>query len=192
MNKEDIRYITADRKIRKAFCMLLRDSSIDRVSTGDIISAAGVHKSTFYSHYRDKYDLLSSIEDDLIDVLYPCLEKIFIGMLKENCSQEELVGYHVELARLIFAQEESFRLILRGQSGSIIPKIYERIKRIWHEQDIDGHDSILGSYLVNAVTYVITGTIENWIRRECTDPVEVFIPLMDAVGISIRHVLSSV
>ena len=192
MNREDVRYVTADRKIREAFCVILESTSIDRISTGEIISAAGVHKSTFYSHYRDKYDLLGSIEDDLIGVLYPCLEKIFIGILKENCSQEELMGYHIELAQLIFAQEKSFRLIIRDQSGSITPKIAEKIERIWHEQDIAGHDSILGSYLANAVTYVITGTIENWIRRECTDPVEVFIPLMDAVGMSIRHVLSSV
>ena len=97
-----------------------------------------------------------------------------------------------DIGGLMSLQEEAFRLILRDQSGSITPKIAERIERIWHEQDIAGHDSVLGSYLVNAVTYVITGTIENWIRRECTDPVEVFIPLMDAVGMSIRHVLSSV
>ena len=86
MNKEDMRYITADRKIREAFSMMLKDTPIDRISTGEIISAAGVHKSTFYSHYRDKYDLLNSIEDELIDVLYPYLEKIFTVMFRDRKS----------------------------------------------------------------------------------------------------------
>ena len=58
MNKQDSRFITSEKRIKEAFFGLLSRKSIDEIRTQEIIASAGINKSTFYSHYKDKYDLL--------------------------------------------------------------------------------------------------------------------------------------
>ncbi|MBE6041968.1 MAG: TetR/AcrR family transcriptional regulator, partial [Clostridiales bacterium] len=61
MNKQDSRFITSEKRIKEAFFGLLSRKSIDEIRTQEIIASAGINKSTFYSHYKDKYDLLDSL-----------------------------------------------------------------------------------------------------------------------------------
>lgn len=55
-----------ERHIRNAFVTLLSEKKFSALSTTDISDKAEVSRSTFYSYYDNKYDLLESIEDDLI------------------------------------------------------------------------------------------------------------------------------
>ena len=61
MNKQDSRFITSEKRIKEAFFELLSRKSIDEIRTQEIIACAGINKSTFYSHYKDKYDLLDYV-----------------------------------------------------------------------------------------------------------------------------------
>ena len=57
--KEDLRIKRTKNLLVKALFELLAEKSIDKISVLDICDRAAVHRTTFYKHYEDKYDLLT-------------------------------------------------------------------------------------------------------------------------------------
>lgn len=43
--------------IRKAFTELLAEKPLQSISIKELCDHAGIHRSTFYTHYKDIYDL---------------------------------------------------------------------------------------------------------------------------------------
>lgn len=52
------------RDIRQAFFQLLESDGFRKITIGKICEVALVSRSTFYSHYQDKYDLLEKLVDE--------------------------------------------------------------------------------------------------------------------------------
>lgn len=75
MKKTDVRFVRTETAITDAFIELVTDIGFYAISVKDITAHAGVSRGTFYQHYRDKYELLQSFEDqikaDLLDALMP-------------------------------------------------------------------------------------------------------------------------
>lgn len=79
--------MTIDRRIRKsqiairdAFIELLQHQQLEQVTVQQIADLADVNRSTFYTHYYDKYDLLEKLEDQQLEEI-----KTFIN---DNTSNE--------------------------------------------------------------------------------------------------------
>lgn len=64
MDKEDKRYQKAEKRIKNSFLTLMAEVGFDAVTVTDIIKEANVNRTTFYSHYKDKYDLMEQVEDE--------------------------------------------------------------------------------------------------------------------------------
>lgn len=69
-----MRQIGNDRRTRRtknalegAFIDLILKNDVNKITIKDITDKADTNRSTFYTHYEDIYDLLSVIEDKLID-----------------------------------------------------------------------------------------------------------------------------
>lgn len=67
--KDDRRSQRTRRLLGEAFVQLLRTRGYSAITVSDIIERAGVGRSTFYSHYRDKDDLFISEMDRVIETL---------------------------------------------------------------------------------------------------------------------------
>jgi AcrR family transcriptional regulator len=67
--KNDRRSQRTQRTIHEALMSLLQEKRYDAITVQDIIDRADVGRSTFYAHYQDKEDLMSSLLVHLMDVL---------------------------------------------------------------------------------------------------------------------------
>lgn len=56
--------------INEAFCNLLKEKEYHKITVQEIIDAANVGRSTFYSHFETKDVLLTKICDDLFDHIF--------------------------------------------------------------------------------------------------------------------------
>lgn len=63
--KEDLRITKTKRDLRNAMLNLLVKESIEKITVRDICRSAPVNRMTFYKHYRDKYDLLNDIVENI-------------------------------------------------------------------------------------------------------------------------------
>ncbi|MBW3095479.1 TetR family transcriptional regulator [Bifidobacterium sp. 64T4] len=67
--RRDLRVIRTETNIRKAFLELLRTKGFEKIRVQDITDAVMINRTTFYAHYRDKYELADHIIADFCSSL---------------------------------------------------------------------------------------------------------------------------
>jgi AcrR family transcriptional regulator len=67
--KADRRVAYTKAALRAALVELMRDHHVSRITVKSICLLADVNRSTFYLHYRDQYDLLHQIEQEVLETL---------------------------------------------------------------------------------------------------------------------------
>lgn len=73
--KAEYRSAKRSRKlIRNAVVELMADRDISQITVRDIAERADINRGTFYAHYRDIYDVLEQIENELIATLGALLD----------------------------------------------------------------------------------------------------------------------
>jgi AcrR family transcriptional regulator len=74
----DLRIKRTRKFIREAFFELIHEKGFDPVTVGEITERAMINRSTFYRHYREKYDLAEK-----------CLDEPFNALLEQIDQMEE-------------------------------------------------------------------------------------------------------
>src|SRR5690349_15948716 len=71
-----------DRRVRRtrdklgdAMIALLQERPFDAITVQDVLARAGVSRSAFYEHYRDKTDLLLSDAEEFFEAIATCLSR---------------------------------------------------------------------------------------------------------------------
>ncbi len=75
--KNDYRTRVTKMLIRKAFTDLMQQKPIQSISIKELCEKAGINRGTFYSHYKDIYDLLEQTESIMADEIRQALTPLF-------------------------------------------------------------------------------------------------------------------
>lgn len=75
--KQDLRVRRTNEQITKAFFVLLKEKGFKAMTVQDISKHARIGRSTFYSHYYDKYDLLEKLVAEYTDVFRVIVDQRF-------------------------------------------------------------------------------------------------------------------
>ena len=114
--KVDLRIIKTNKVLYEALLELLKDQTFEEIKVSDICNKALVNRSTFYAHFNDKYELVSSFMTDLKHELTSELMNI-----DKNISLKE---YYLKLIEVflnhIDGQEDVYKSILINNRNSII------------------------------------------------------------------------
>lgn len=63
---EDRRIIRSKKALRRALIELMEERGFDGITVNDLCAQADLNRGTFYNHFRDKDDLLATLEDEVI------------------------------------------------------------------------------------------------------------------------------
>ena len=127
MNKKtDLRVIKTKNNLYQTLIELMSDMPFEEIKVSDICEKALVNRSTFYSHYSDKYELLSSYIDTLKDSLEKELEK--------NTSIKNTKEYYLEMISLFLDHVSEKREIYiaigkANKNGIMMDMIYDTFKK---------------------------------------------------------------
>ena len=83
--KLDHRVRMSQRMIRRAFLDLLKKKPVQNITVKEVCEEAGIHRGTFYAHYKDLYDLLHQIEDEMTKNLESALEPLLSCANTDQC-----------------------------------------------------------------------------------------------------------
>lgn len=99
MEKVDRRVRKTKARLTEVLLTLMKEKEVKDISVKELSDLADINRGTFYLHYRDVYDMLDSVEDELFcqfseilnrdftaiqeDSLYSVLEDVF-SFLYEN------------------------------------------------------------------------------------------------------------
>jgi len=91
MKKEDARVKKTKEKLFEAFRNLLADKTYEDITVNEICTVAGIRRATFYKHFTDKHDFMSSMAMSLI--------QRFDSRMSRTKLKSYPVEYHVEYVR---------------------------------------------------------------------------------------------
>jgi AcrR family transcriptional regulator len=163
----DLRVVKTRRLIKEVFFELLNKSGLDKITVSDIASQAMINRATFYLHYRDKYDLLSSIESEVLDGL----KSFGANVQKEDllrCIDQRLPFPHI-VKMLAYVQENAifFNLIVRN---NVDPSFVYRMETIVDNMKLCSifnelkPDETFFNYSSQIIPAIFVSTTNQWIK----------------------------
>ncbi|GEN45453.1 TetR/AcrR family transcriptional regulator [Alkalibacillus haloalkaliphilus] len=146
--------------LKDSLIELLAEKPIASVTVKEICELADVNRSTFYTHYADQYDLLTKIENEIIDDMNAYLSSY--SFTKED----EALLMTQKLVEYITDKKLMFETLLNENGDSTFEKrLMEVARRFVMKNTMEGTDldEQFSSYLS---TYIISGAIhviKEWI-----------------------------
>lgn len=102
--KGNRRILYTKKVIKESLLQLLQSKKIHQVTVTDICKTANINRGTFYTHYKDAYDLLKSMEDELCDQILEYIEETPVEDYKDVLFVKalELIKENKELCKILF------------------------------------------------------------------------------------------
>lgn len=122
MNKNDLRVIKTQNILYKTLLELMKEKSFEEIKVSDICTHALINRSTFYSHYNDKYELLKSAIDDIKNAL--------IIELNKNTNITNTKEYYLEMIKLFLNNMEDKKktylaIMINNRNSIMVDIIYD-------------------------------------------------------------------
>ncbi|MBQ0037168.1 MAG: TetR family transcriptional regulator [Clostridiales bacterium] len=171
-NQHDLRVQRTELFIKNAFLHLLDEQPFEKIQVNDIAQRAMINRSTFYLHYRDKYDLLEQLKAQMIRDIGGFTDSLTREMVLV-CRQEHTPLPHL-LALLAYVETlpAFFRLVADND-----PSFYRRIGQPAQQKIAElfpelQNDALPPAYGEAILTSLLRCVIEQWISRDLKEPKE--------------------
>lgn len=181
----DLRVSRTHKLIKEAFFELMETIGFEKISVQALTKKAMVSRTTFYLHYKDKYDLLDQIEAEMLDGFKDMaadapIEKV----VTEGLSGEKPFALLTGIYEYIEKNQAFFKLIM-GENGdpSFFHKLYETIKRT-ASQSIDFNRlKIPEHYAIAFLIGIHTSVISEWLKTDLKEtPQEIAAMIAGVMG----------
>lgn len=113
------------RALIDAFVELYEHDPVDRITIGEITHRAGFNRGTFYTHFKDVYDILEQAEDLVLDEFERTCSGMMPGGLTTTGSQE----FFQVLVSVFNREETIISVVLRRGSWHFRHRLIERVRR---------------------------------------------------------------
>ena len=111
-DKQDRRSQRTRRLVSAAMIDLLREKRYDVITVQDLLDRADIGRSTFYTHYFDKQDVLDSLIEQILETVRKPLSQKDAG---------QGIVPSLALFRLAYQhQHQQLQAILRGHAGEVL------------------------------------------------------------------------
>lgn len=165
--KTDLRVVKTKKVLYESLLELMKEKPFEEIKVSDICEKALINRSTFYSHYADKYELFSAYIDSLKMALTKELEK------NSNISTSK--EYFLEMLRLFLnhveQQKNVYRAIMQQNRNSIImDMIYhafnEDIAKKIEIEEANHREKIPGSFIATFYLGAVFSVGMKWLTNE--------------------------
>ena len=160
--KENRRVRYTRMALRESLLALLQQYPLSKISVSRICEQADVNRSTFYLYYKDAYDLLDQIENELYEQIAQSTEGITPALPSEEMLQHiyELIYKNRDLCRVIFGKygDKGFLRKIGSVHRDTLLREWRRLSHAVDEIELE--------YLYTFASYTDIGIMERWIARD--------------------------
>lgn len=159
--KGNRRTLYTKKVIKESIIDLLQEKEIHQITVTDICNKADINRGTFYTHYKDAYDLLQSMEDELFDQI--------LKYALETHLETHLNTLLINVLDLIAQNKQLCKILFCKQRGS---RVLDRILYIAHKLEIDTLigdlviDDVYMDYLIKYSIGGILSVIQVWLEND--------------------------
>lgn len=102
--KEDARVRYTKMVIKEGLLKLMAEKPIQKITVKELCEQAQINRATFYTHYRDPYDLLEKIENELFDDMASTVISKMDDIDELMKRVFMVIGNNFELCRILFSE----------------------------------------------------------------------------------------
>jgi AcrR family transcriptional regulator len=178
--KEDRRVVYTKTALREALIKLLGDKHISAITVKSLCKVAEVNRSTFYLHYRNQYDLLHQIEQEVFRGLEERLSIV------KDVKSERPISLEMLTKVLEYAQENpalTSVLLSRNCDFSFQQDLIDfmQILAVWFDPS---YGERVRDHIVLFITSGCIACIEKWLQDGMVEPPEEVARLIVQIGYS--------
>ena len=171
MKKEDRRVRRTRKILTQALTDLLQKKQVNEITVKELTDLADMNRGTFYLYYKDIYDMLEKIQDEMFEKL----DGIFELRADEEVT-EQTKPILLDLFRFIEENQEMCRVLLSPNGDmSFLHRLNEVLREkclhlyLGAEPAADEKDF---DYRYSFVIYGCAGIIRAWVGRNCPEKPE--------------------
>lgn len=160
--KTDARVRYTKRVIKDSLLQLLKEKPIQKITVKELCALAEINRATFYTHYRDAFDLLAQVENELF-------ADITTSVLGRLDNMDNLTG---EVFRVVERNRELFKVLFEHGDHQFLTRLMEitRAKTLanWRKQ----YPRAAPRHLDYLYTFILSGAmavIRQWVSTEAED-----------------------
>lgn len=161
--KNNRRILVTKRILRESLMELMQEKSISKITIKEICDLSEMSRSTFYLHYQDQFELLSDVENEVMENTLKALENLS-GSFNTNESIEAFLEYVKE-------NKETFGILLcQTDSEDFQKTIIETIANNVKAAVPEILDNKNADYLFTFVMYGSLNVLRVWIQSGFDTP----------------------
>lgn len=181
LNKPEDRRIRRTRKLlRQGLAELMNEKDFKDITVKEITDRVDLNRGTFYLHYRDTYDLLEKVENELIETFESLIENYH--PTEENSSAfviiDQVYDYiteNLDICKILFFNDSSTHY--ENKLLSIISsKGFEINSRLF-----TGKDLKLAEYTSYFMACGMLGLVKKWLSEDMPIPKDNMVSMMDRI-----------
>lgn len=170
--KENRSVLRTQRLLKDGLTQLLKEKPIQKISVKELTELVNLNRGTFYLHYKDIYDLMEQLENDLLDE--------FLAITAAH-SATDMNGHPFPLLLDLFKflkenQEFAHILLIENRDQLFVDKLKDLLKKRCLDNRTlffsDASEELCEIYSAFVLSGCI-GIIENWIHTGATQPPKV-------------------
>ncbi len=183
--KNDRRVKYTKMVLRQSLLELMKTSSVNKITVKDICSLADINRGTFYAHYKDPYDLLQQIENDLFLQLHSTLQKSSSYkpdgeyFLSPTLVTEifEAIRENSDICKVLFSKNGDAEFLKK-----VLYIAHDRCMTEWAKNIIKKPEVL--EYLYSFIANGSAGIIQNWVESGMEEKPQDIAAIVDRMAYS--------
>lgn len=149
---------------------LMGEKDFDKITVKDLTDALDINRGTFYLHYKDKYDLLEQIENEILgeinEIIVTSQKRLAHGFIFP-ANQEAVLNTFISIYSYI-NENADFMKIMLGSNGDLSFQMKIRnLVEDWLVLNIpvnDAAEKLPIKYLSSIASSAQLGIIQKWLK----------------------------
>lgn len=166
INLNDRRARKTEEQLIKGLTQLMKTKSIKEISVRELADLVDINRSTFYLHYKDIFDMVETIENNLAANLISTLEELNNNHITQNILQDflndtfETIYSNAELCSVLLSSngDVNFQRKLRN---IIQKKTFDIVNSTLHGKATEDKVHLTTSFIISG----ILGITESWLQN---------------------------
>ena len=161
------------RKIKRALLTSMVEVGFNKVTVKQLAQISKINRGTFYLHYKDKFDVMDDLQQELLLQLQQCVFQIDPTEAFHLMRQGQMYTPFLQMFQFLQKHADAFRILLSEQGD---PAILLKMQAIYKEhfsrklplEIVRIKEPFLADYILAFATSGIIGTIQHWLQSEET------------------------
>lgn len=182
-NQKNFSVLQTQKKIKSAFWQNLALEGYASLSVKQILQTAKINRSTFYTYFNNKNDLLDAVEEDLFQGFHEVSLDVPLNEITASQPNKKIMQeYYHKLVEYIYQNGQKFELLASDKGDpAFLSKLLKLDQGIWETNKLIKKVTVPQHYAFMGILSLITSLINDWAKHGFQESPQEFEKILSAM-----------